>query len=170
VNVLDTQQIEALGRSRLKSALIEAGLEVATPERDKGVDLIAYRWEPDSGEFVAVPIQMKAARDFIFGVDRKYERIPHLVIAYAMHVRADDHAIYALTYKEAESVARKLGWTNTRSWADGYYVQTRPSAALRAALEPYLVTPDAWSRFFPRPRRRAKVIGLDTRQARRARG
>ncbi|MCM2334322.1 MAG: hypothetical protein NDI82_10290, partial [Anaeromyxobacteraceae bacterium] len=81
---LDTQQVEALGRSRLKAALIEAGLEVATPERDNGIDLIAYRWNPETGEFTSRPVQMKAAREFIFGVDRKYERIPHLVIAYIM--------------------------------------------------------------------------------------
>ena len=148
MNDLDSQQIEALGRSRLKTALIEAGLEVATPERVKGVDLIAYRWAPESGEFIARPIQMKAAREFIFSVDRKYERIPHLIIAYVMRVRRDDHAIYVLAYDEAEGVARALGWTATASWAAGYYVQTRQTKALAAALEPYRMAPGGWARFF----------------------
>lgn len=83
----DEQRI--LGRSRLKAALIEAGMEVATPERDNGVDLIVYRWSPETGDFAARPIQMKAASSFTFGVDRKYERIPHLILAYVMNVRAE---------------------------------------------------------------------------------
>lgn len=145
---LGSQQIEALGRCRLKSALIEAGLEVATPERDNGVDLIAYRWAPESGDFVAVPIQMKAARDFTLSVDRKCERSPDLVIAYVMRVREDDHAIFALTYDESKEVARGLKWTRTAPWAAGYYVQTRPSKALVAQLEPYPMTAAACTRFF----------------------
>ena len=72
---LDSQQIEILGRNLVKAALIEAGLEVSTPERDNGIDLIAYRWSLQ-GEFTAVPLQLKAASAFSFGVDRKYERIP----------------------------------------------------------------------------------------------
>jgi hypothetical protein len=27
--------------------MVESGLEVATPERDNGIDLIAYRWNLD---------------------------------------------------------------------------------------------------------------------------
>ena len=144
---LDTQQIEILGRSRVKAALIEAGLEVATPERDNGVDLIAYRWSPEGGEFTSRPIQMKAASEFIFGVDRKYERIPYLIIAYVMHVRAE-HTIYALTYREAEEVARSLGWTETASWEAGRYTQTSESKKLAAALAPYRMAPGDWHRFF----------------------
>src|SRR5512138_2005135 len=90
---LGSQQIEILGRNRLKAALIEAGLEVATPERDNGIDLIMYRWSAEGGEFVARPVQMKAATEFTFSVDRKYERIPTLVIAYVMNTRGGDHAI-----------------------------------------------------------------------------
>jgi hypothetical protein len=144
---LDTQQVEALGRSRLKAALIEAGLEVATPERDNGIDLIAYRWHPESGEFTSRPIQMKTAREFIFGVDRKYERIPHLVMAYVMNVRTE-HAIYALTYAEAEQVAQSLGWTETASWEAGGYTRTYGSKKLVEALAPYRMTPEKWNRFF----------------------
>lgn len=144
---LDTQQIEILGRSHLKAALIEAGLEVATPERDNGVDLIAYRWRPEGGEFTARPIQMKAASQFIFGVNRKYARIPHLILAYVMNVRAKQH-IYALNYDEAEKVAAELGWTDTASWEAGAYTQTRASEKVLAALAPYLMDPGDWHRFF----------------------
>jgi len=38
---MDTQTIEILGRNRLVTELISAGIEVALPLRDHGVDLIA---------------------------------------------------------------------------------------------------------------------------------
>jgi hypothetical protein len=145
---LGSQQIEILGRSRLKAALIEAGLEVATPERDNGIDLIMYRWSPEGGEFVARPVQMKAATEFTFSVDRKYERIPALVIAYVMNARGGEHAIYAMTYPEAADIAATLGWTRTKSWEDGGYTRTCGSKKLIEALEPYRMAPGDWGRFF----------------------
>lgn len=148
---LGSQQIEILGRSRLKAALIEAGLEVATPERDNGIDLIMYRWSPEGGEFVARPVQMKAATEFTFGVDRKYERIPALVIAHVMNARGGDHAIYAMTYREAAEIAATLGWTKTKSWEDGGYTRTYGSKKLIEALEPYRMAPGDWARFFGSP-------------------
>lgn len=39
---LDTQQLELIGRSLLVGELLRDGLEVALPERDRGIDLIAY--------------------------------------------------------------------------------------------------------------------------------
>lgn len=149
--MLDSQQVEILGRSRLKAALIEAGMEVATPERDNGVDLIVYRWSPETGIFAARPIQMKAASGFAFSVDRKYEHIPHLILAYVMKVRAE-HEIYALWYRDAVNVADSLGWTKTASWATGGgYTRTYGSKNLVQALGPYKMAPSDWSRFFLAP-------------------
>ncbi|MHB2036215.1 MAG: hypothetical protein ACYCPW_05680 [Nitrososphaerales archaeon] len=39
---MDTQLVELAGRNWLTSELLKAGLEVARPERDRGIDLIAY--------------------------------------------------------------------------------------------------------------------------------
>lgn len=39
---VDSQVVELLGRNRLIDELLRAGLEVAVPERDRGIDLIAY--------------------------------------------------------------------------------------------------------------------------------
>jgi len=48
-----TQVIELLGRNRLTDELLGAVLEVAIPERDQGVDLIAYLdLDPETGPFV----------------------------------------------------------------------------------------------------------------------
>lgn len=59
---MDTQTLEIIGRNRLVNELLQAGLEIATPLRDRGIDLIAYLdIHKDATSFVASPIQMKAA-------------------------------------------------------------------------------------------------------------
>jgi len=145
---LDSQQVEILGRNRIKAALIEAGLEVATPERDNGIDLIAYRWAL-TGEFIARPVQIKAATTFSFGIDRKYERIPGLIMAFIMGARQEAYTIYALTYAEMFTLADTLEWTRTPSWIKGGAYSTRhPGQQLMRLLETYRATRTTWSRFF----------------------
>lgn len=39
---LDSQAVEILGKNKLINELLKAGLEVASPIRDRGIDLIAY--------------------------------------------------------------------------------------------------------------------------------
>src|SRR5437667_4051303 len=64
---MDTQMIEIMGRNRLIDELLRAGLEVALPLRDRGIDLIAYVDLADQvSAFVACPIQMKAASGRFF--------------------------------------------------------------------------------------------------------
>jgi hypothetical protein len=56
------QVVEVIGRSRLIETLFQARFEVARPERDYGIDLIAYvdrHIGPKS--FIAYPLQLKAA-------------------------------------------------------------------------------------------------------------
>jgi hypothetical protein len=43
---LDKQQVECLARAALTAALTADGLEVARPERDAGIDLLAYTINP----------------------------------------------------------------------------------------------------------------------------
>ncbi len=88
---LDSQQVEILGRNLVKASLIEAGIEVATPERDNGIDLIVYRWNRD-GLFAAYPIQIKAASAFSFGMDRKYAKIPRLIMVFVMNCRSSSES------------------------------------------------------------------------------
>lgn len=149
VPTLDSQQVEILGRNRIKAALIEAGLEVATPERDNGVDLIVYRWSVDPPHFTSRPLQIKAAREFSFGIDAKYRKIPDLIMAFVVGVREEAHAIYAMTYGELLALADLLGWTKTPSWIDGDSYSTRhESKRLRSELARYRATPQSWARFF----------------------
>jgi hypothetical protein len=136
-----------VGQHRLASELLKAGLEVAFPARDRGVDLIAYvDIDVPGARFIARPIQLKAASRRSFGIWKKYEKIHDLILAYVWHLDGDDPAeTYALTYAEAISVCDGMGWLKTPSWTDGgRYETTKPGARLRQMLEPYRMTPAAW--------------------------
>lgn len=143
---VDGQLVEILGRGRLVGELLRAGLEVALPTRDRGVDLIAYA---DLGEriskFVAKPIQMKAALGRSFGVWRKYEN-PDMLLAFVWHL--DGAAVpqtYALTVPEANGVASAMGWTSTPSWTEkGGYSTTRPGRRLLELLAPHAMDERRW--------------------------
>lgn len=153
---LDPQQVELIGRSLLVGELLRDGLEVALPERDRGIDLIAYvdgLSEP-GGTFTARPIQLKARTEPAFSVHRKYERIPSLLIADIWYVqRPVDLEIYCVTYVEALAIATTMGWTKTPSWEAGMYRMNRPSVRLRQLLGPYRMGPGKW---------RTKVTGNST--------
>lgn len=149
---MDSQVVEVLGRSHLVSELLRAGLEVAEPVRDRGIDLIAYS-DLDAGlaRFVACPIQMKASSNEAFSIDAKYAAFPNLILAHVWYVDADEEPVtFALTYPEALAIATEMGWTATQSWTNGYYTNTRPGAKLRQLLEPYRMDRAKW---------RAKVTG-----------
>jgi hypothetical protein len=143
---VDSQLRELLGRHRLVEDLHRAGLEVAQPLRDRGVDLIAYAdFGSKVSRFVACPIQMKASAEAAFGLDQKYEKFRGLLLAYVWHLN-DPQAVvtYALSYAEAFAVAKTMGYTKTVSWSRGKYVSTRPSGKLVRLLAPYKMTPEKW--------------------------
>jgi hypothetical protein len=147
VTRLDTQQVELIGRNLLVSVLLRDGLEVARPERDRGVDVIAYIDLPDSGGwFIACPIQMKAYSAAGFSVESKYGRFPGLLIAHLWNV-AEPSAFesYCLTYPESLDVAERMAWTATASWKTGAYSTTNPSRRLRALLQKYRMEPGGWA-------------------------
>ncbi len=143
---MDSQIVEMLGRNRLTDELLRAGLEVAVPVRDRGIDLIAYAdLESKVDSFVARPIQMKAASKRIFGLDKKYRKFPNLLIAYVWNL-ADEAEVetFAMSYGEALVIADEMGWTKTRSWQRGSYANTRPGRRLRGLLERHRMTPGRW--------------------------
>src|SRR5438128_1822173 len=98
---LDTQQVELIGLSLLVGLLLRDGLEVARPERDRGVDVIAYIDLPESGGwFMACPIQMKSYSGAGFSVEAKYKRFPGLLIAHLLNVVEPSALVaYCLTYQ-----------------------------------------------------------------------
>ena len=66
--------------------------------------------------------------------------------------------LYALSYADSYAIADRLGWTATASWIEGgrWSVTKKASAALREALAPHRMTPDAW------PSRIRKVLDART--------
>jgi hypothetical protein len=152
---VDDQQTELVGRNWLVSQLLRDGVEVARPERDRGVDLIAYLdRESDGARFVAYPIQMKAAARFNFGFARKYERFPNLLFAFVWDLEDPSRTSAAcMTLSEVVEVCEQLGWTTTGSWlgttasarrAGAGYSTRHRSVRLDALVGSYVVEPGGW--------------------------
>lgn len=122
--------------------LLLAGIEVALPTRDRGIDLIAYD-ERGGEKFVSSPIQMKASTASNFGIDRKYARTRGLRLAYIWNLNATKSAepirAFVLTFSEALNIGDTMGYTETDSWKKGgkYVVTRSPSRKLRALLETF---------------------------------
>lgn len=131
---------------------MRAGIEIARPERDRGIDLIAYvDRDARIGSFRACPIQMKAATGEVFSLDPKYAQFPGLLLAYVWNLGDPAYTkCFALTYPEALNVATTMGWTKTESWRTGGrhkkrgYSTTRPSQRLRDLLRPYEMNVESW--------------------------
>ena len=146
-SVTDTQLTEIFGRNRLINDLLRSGVEVATPARDRGVDLIAYLdIDEQIGRFAAVPIQIKTATQRSFSIDRKYAKFPDLLFAFVRGIGQPETAtIYALTYPESVEVGKSMGWLDTESWIQGgRYTTTAPSERLLSLLSRYEIGPGTW--------------------------
>jgi hypothetical protein len=59
---------------------------------------------------------MKASSREAFGVRLRYKEFPELMLVYVWNVDEPASRYFALTYKEAVTVARAMKWTRTRSW------------------------------------------------------
>ena len=81
-----------------------------------------------------------------FGMDRKYEKIPGLIMVFVFECRSSTREIYAMTYRQMVGVGEAMGWTKTPSWKDKNSYSTRhPSPKLMALLLPYLMDhPQKW--------------------------
>ena len=148
VRGMDTQTLELIGQHRLAGELLRAGLEVAFPARDRGVDLIAYAdINQRSGQFVAKPIQLKAASRRSFGIWKKYEKIHGLIFAFVWHLDGETAPeTYALSYAESLKVGDLMGWTEQMSWTKkGAYDNTNPGVKLRELLKVHQMDrPEKW--------------------------
>jgi hypothetical protein len=144
----DSQLTELAGLHLVIAQLVQSGIEVAVPVRDRGVDLIAYRdLSSEDDRFVACPIQLKVNVGQRFSLDKKYERIRNLIIAYVWNVEdPPNSSIYALTYNEALAVLDRKGHTKTASWRKGYYTIPKADGELLRLLEQYRMRPGQWGR------------------------
>jgi hypothetical protein len=138
---MDSKLVELIGRNFLTAELLKAGLEVATPARDRGIDLIAYvDLDREGHSFRAWPIQLKAALNQAFSIDRKYAKFPDLLLAYVWDLHDLPRTqCFVMSHAESVAIGDAMGWTKTASWKKGYYVTTRPSKKLLGLLTPYRV-------------------------------
>jgi hypothetical protein len=145
--ISDSQLVEILGRNKLVSDLLRARIEVAIPQRDNGIDLIAFVVDREVGLFKSKPIQMKAATNKSFLIERKYEKLPELIMAYIWNVQTyEDSTTYAMTYADCLLIAEHMGWTETNAWRQGNRYSTQaPSEKLIKLLQPHLIdSADRW--------------------------
>ncbi|MGH9482017.1 MAG: hypothetical protein ACRD1L_07970 [Terriglobales bacterium] len=147
---LDSQLVELAGRYWLTSELLRASVEVAIPERDRGIDLIAY-FDLGDTKFVARPIQMIAASRAAFSLYPKYEKFPDLLLVYIWNLgETSGIRSFALTYGEALGVATRMDWTKTDSWRHGGstgkrgYFMSNPSQRLQHELAAFEMHRDRW--------------------------
>lgn len=144
---LDPQLVELAGRNWLAAQLQRSGIEVARPERDRGIDLIAYiDRDRRVQKFIACPIQIKAATAEVFSLNLKYAKFPGLLLVYVWNVADSSKTeCFALTYPQALNVAEQMGWTKTDYWAkNGSYSTTRPSKRLCGHLADYKMAAEKW--------------------------
>jgi hypothetical protein len=134
------------------SQLIQAGLEVAQPARDRGIDLIAYRDRNREEGFRALPIQVKAFSKEIFALEAKYERTSDLLIVYIWNLMDSARTeSFALTYWQALQIAKEMGLTKTASWrAGGRYVSSKPPERLKRKLRKFKISPEKWPKLLER--------------------
>ena len=111
---------------------------MARPERDRGIDLIAYV-DSDKRGFAAIPIQTKAAMRRRFEVDRRWARFPGLILAYVWNLEEPSETkCFALTYKEALQLAKG------KSFSKNTWVANAPSQQLLRAIGRYEMSFEKW--------------------------
>ena len=140
---LDGQQVEIVGRHVLIAHLLSAGIEVAEPMRDRGIDLIAFTEGKNGGKFNACPIQLKASTNQSFGWDEKYKDYPDLRIIFVWQATSPkDSEFYCLTYAQVERIVRDMNYKPSGK----HWVSTKPSKEVRDLLKKnYEVTvPQDW--------------------------
>lgn len=145
VIMLDTQQMELIGRHRLIEHLLQSGIEVAMPYRDRGVDIVIY-WNTEADRFVSFPVQLKVSSGRGFSLARKYATQPNLVLIYAWQARDSEHStMLAMSYRDALGIACDQGYTRTSSWIDRHaYGVTNVGRTLAERLNPFVVKPETW--------------------------
>jgi hypothetical protein len=139
---VDSKTIELLGRNRLVDELLQAGLDVALPVAQRGIDLIVYGHQ-DDGSFVACPLQLRASSGRKFAIDHTNEKMPNLIYAFVWGVGTEKVATYALTHREMLRVGESTGYSLMQSSQKELY-GTSPNRSLLDELERYRMTPESW--------------------------
>lgn len=147
---MNRHDVAKLGQSRVAAELQRAGLTVAqAPHHREPYHLIARATlNTAPPRKVSRPIRVQAATESSFRVWRSWAEPHDLLLVYAWHVADPSEAVsYALTYREAEEIVKRLGWQDSWSWrvAGGYgTTNAEHHRVLRDLLAPYRMTPASW--------------------------
>lgn len=137
---LDAQQVEVVGRGILTARFVADNIEIAKPERDKGIDLIAYKSVGESNTLLAVPVQLKAFSEFGFSLDER--RYRNMLMAYVWHVAEPNKAeVFVMTFDQAVEAAQTPYFEKNR-----HLFVRNPSKKLLSSIEQYRCTPGYLSR------------------------
>jgi hypothetical protein len=115
----DAQLIGIAGQNWLVSQLIQCGIEVAMPVRDKGIDLIAY---VETQGFRACRIQIKVSRGSAFKVYR--EGYSGMLMVYIWHIYDPQKTVaFAMKTAEARRIVKANKWDENPCWTKegGYW-------------------------------------------------
>jgi hypothetical protein len=149
---IDAQVVELAGRNWLVSELLRAGIEVARPERDRGVDLVAYiDIDERVRDFVACPIQMKASSRRSVSLYQRQSKFRRLILAYVWDLgNPSETKCYTLTYREALQIAEAMRATKANVWKTSGkskrpgFTWNKPPKRLCALLAPYEMDAEKW--------------------------
>ncbi len=135
---LSTKVVEIAGRNWLVAQLLGRRFQVATPEVDLGIDLIAFR-EVGAAGIRALPLQLKCSSKEEFSLDAKYagRGIP---LVFVWNVFAHPVA-YMMTFEEALDVVGERAAPTDSFAKKGYY---RRSAVSKVQREKLATFQDRW--------------------------
>lgn len=146
---LDSQQIEVLGRNLFISALLRDGIEVATPIRDNGIDLLVYKAFHNARQTPkVVPIQLKCSSGAAWGIKRRYETIKDIRLVHVWNLATEIPCeFYCLSWSDANSVLMQHNYT-PMNWdtPQGSYAANRVTQSLRNTLSRFKVVPGGWTK------------------------
>lgn len=148
---LTGRQVERIALPHLEVSVLRAGLQLATPTIDSGIDAVVF--STDDG-FRARPIQLKAFSGRGWSLYQRYEKFDQLLMAYVWCAVTAEAEVLVMTYAEALAIADAMGFTKTESWKTGVktgkkgYAVTTMSVGgkLHGLLKPYVATPERWQK------------------------
>lgn len=146
---LTGRQVERIALPHLEVSVLRAGLQLATPTIDSGIDAVVFATE---GGFRARPVQLKAFSGRGWSLYQRYEKFDQLLMAYVWSAVSADAQVVVMTYAESFAIAKAMGFTETASWKTGvktgkpgYAVTTMTvGGKLHQLCIPHLATPERW--------------------------
>lgn len=126
---------EATAIHWLEKKLAKEGFGSARPVKDHGIDLIAYT-DIGNNKFHAVPLQVKAADEARFVVERKYAG-RGIVMTYIWHAHSRTPRLFLVPYEDAVKMLPEQTQQAPCWVAKGIWSVPKPGKIWISKLEPF---------------------------------